>query len=158
MLEIHELPMSLGKVSKAIRRHTDTCCKKYGVTAYQYVLLCLLAEDDGVTQQVLVERAYSDPNTIRAMLVLLEKKGMVKRDPNISDVRRRHVVLTKKGRKTYEKAFNDIEPVSKHIYKALSDKELKNILKILDRILTSMDELNLQDNADQKDNIHKRKK
>ena len=39
------------------------------MTADQFVLLSALADADGVTQQELVRRVSSDPNTVRAMLL-----------------------------------------------------------------------------------------
>ena len=139
MLKIHELPMSLGAAFRTMQRQTDACCIKHGITAKQFVLLVLLAEEDGITQQELVERAASDPNTIRAMLVLLEKKGMVKREQDLTDGRKRHITITKKGRKTYENALKDSESIREHIYSNFSVDELKMLNMFLNRITESLD-------------------
>src|SRR6516164_8998111 len=65
----------------ALHRQTDDCFAKDGVTADQFVLLAALAEADAVTQQELVRHVGSDPNTVRAMLLLLEGRGLVAREP-----------------------------------------------------------------------------
>ena len=139
MLKIHELPMILGEAFRAMHRHTDICCKKYDITANQFVVLILLAEEDGITQQALVERAASDPNTIRAMLVLLEKKGMVKREQDLTDGRKRNVTITEKGRKAYKNALKESEPIREHMYANFSAEELKMLKMFLDRINKSLD-------------------
>jgi len=82
-----------------MHRQTDACLATSGCTADQFVLLGLLAREDAVTQQELVLRASSDPNTVRAMLVLLEKRGLVARVGHPTDGRARSVTLTGKGRR-----------------------------------------------------------
>jgi DNA-binding MarR family transcriptional regulator len=142
MLKIHDLPMSIGKIYRAVHRLTDVCCAKYNITAKQFVLLVLLAEEDGITQQEIVERAASDPNTIRAMLLLLEKNGMVKRDQHINDGRKRHITITQKGRHAYENALKDSESIRKQMYESFSNDELKMLKTFLDRLIKSLDEFN----------------
>ena len=136
--------MSIGKISRTVHRLTDACCAKYNITAKQFVLLVLLAEDDGITQQEIVERAASDPNTIRAMLLLLEKNGMVKRGQNITDSRKRHITITQKGRHAYENALKDSEPIRKQMYESFSNDELKMLKTFLDRLIKSLDEFNIE--------------
>src|SRR5262245_66373388 len=72
---------------------------QFGVTADQFVVLTLLAEEDGVTQRDVVGQAFSDANTIGEMLRRLEKKQFVRRKPHPKDGRARCVVLTPRGRK-----------------------------------------------------------
>jgi len=122
-----------------MHRLTDKCCKKNGITGYQFVLLLFLAEEDGITQQALVERAASDPNTIRAMLILLEKKGMIKRKQDPADGRKRHVTITKKGLIAYKNALKESEPIREHMYSNFSADELKMLKMFLNRITESLE-------------------
>ncbi len=71
---------------------------KRGVTADQYVILAVLAEEDDLTQKELTRRTYSDANTVTAMLNRLEEKGLVERRACDRDRRARRVRLTKRGR------------------------------------------------------------
>ena len=75
----HELAMKLRAAYWTMHRRADAQLARLGVTADQFVLLSILAEGEGITQQQLVRRASSDPNTVRAMLVLLERRGLVSR-------------------------------------------------------------------------------
>ena len=68
----HQIAMSLRAAYLAMHRRTDAALAGDGVTADQFVLLAVLAAEDRVTQQALVRRTSSDPNTVRAMLVLME--------------------------------------------------------------------------------------
>jgi DNA-binding MarR family transcriptional regulator len=97
----HDIAMVLRAAYWAMHREADALLQTHGVTANQFVLLSILAEDKALTQQELVRRASSDANTVRAMLMLLERSGLVFRRPHQTDGRARCVVLTNKGRKTY---------------------------------------------------------
>jgi DNA-binding MarR family transcriptional regulator len=59
-------------------RFGETYVSPHGVTADQYVVLSLPAEQEGVTQQEIVTRAYSDANTVSKMPLRLEGKGLVR--------------------------------------------------------------------------------
>ena len=73
----HSLAMAVRRAYKTMHRRADSFFAKHGVTADQYVLLLLLAQESEVTQENLVARASSDPNTVRRMLLLLEGQGLV---------------------------------------------------------------------------------
>src|SRR5579862_3619800 len=94
-----ELPRLLRAAYFAMHRASDSHFVRHGITADQFVLLACLGEQDAVMQQDLVRRAASDPSTIRAMLVLLEGRGLVKRNRHPADGRARAVSLTAKGRR-----------------------------------------------------------
>ncbi len=80
----------------------DASFAKHDMTADQFVLLATLARGDALTQRELAQRMSSDPSTVRAMLVLLEKKGIVRRDPHPSDSRARTVALTTMGKRKFQ--------------------------------------------------------
>jgi DNA-binding MarR family transcriptional regulator len=97
----HNIAMALRAAYWAMHREADALLQSHGVTANQFVLMSILTEGKVLTQQELVRRASSDANTIRAMLVLLERSGFVSRRPHQTDGRARCVALTDKGRSTY---------------------------------------------------------
>src|SRR5512137_1361005 len=105
------LPLGLRAAYLAMHRQTDACLARSGGTADQFVLLGLLAREDAVTQQKLVRRASSDPNTVRAMLVLLERRGLVARVGHPTDGRARSVTLTGNGRRLHHRLMADTEPL-----------------------------------------------
>ncbi len=83
----HELAMSLRAAYLVMHRRTGALLARTRVTADQFVVLSALAEADALTQRELVSRTSSDPNTMRAMLVLLERRGLIKRRPHPRDGR-----------------------------------------------------------------------
>ena len=67
-------------------------------TADQFVLLSVLATRGPLTQRDLGQAASADPNTITAMLRVLERRELVRRVPHETDQRARVVTLTELGR------------------------------------------------------------
>jgi DNA-binding MarR family transcriptional regulator len=130
----HEVAMGLRAAYWAMHRQTTACLARRGVTADQFVLLALLAERDGTTQQELVRRACSDANTVRAMLVLLEKQGLVAREQHPADRRARSVVLTRKGRRMYERLWAQSEPLRQRLLMGLRPKEADTLVEFLARL------------------------
>ena len=130
--------MGLRMAYWAMHRYTDESLAGRRVTANQFVLLALLMEEGGITQQDLVLRASSDPSTIRAMLVLLEKKGLVLRNQHTRDGRALSVTLTQKGRRAYKQMWADTQSVRRRLLAALEPKEIILLGGLLARITDSM--------------------
>ena len=105
MASRREVARALRAAYLALHRRTNACFAPDGVTADQFVLLSALADADAVTQQDLVRRLSSDPNTVRAMLLLLEARGLVARESHPADGRARCVRLTVKGRQVFEQLW-----------------------------------------------------
>jgi DNA-binding MarR family transcriptional regulator len=134
----HDIPMALRAAYLSMHRQTNAHLAKSGVTADQFVCLLLLAEQDGITQQELVRRATSDPNTIRAMLVLMEERGFVTRKPHPSDGRARRVTITPKGRQICEKLFIEVQPIHDRLSTLFKDDEAKMLVLSLQNIFEAM--------------------
>jgi DNA-binding MarR family transcriptional regulator len=134
----HNLAMGLRMAYWAMHRRTDESLSKRRVTANQFVLLALLMEEDGIMQQDLVLRASSDPSTIRAMLVLLENKGLIVRNQHTRDGRALSVTLTQKGRRAYKQMWADTQSVRRRLLTVLEPKEIILLGGLLARINESM--------------------
>ena len=121
-----------------MHRQTQSLLSGYGFTAVQYVLLAMLKIEDGITQQELTRRASSDPNTVRATLLLLERDGMVVRRSHKSDRRARRILLTDKGRRTYSKLSAALKPLQEALLAPFSAEEAERFVAHLNRIAAAM--------------------
>src|SRR4051812_22850157 len=130
----HQIAMSLRAAYLVMHRQSDASLAPDGVTADQFVLLAVLAEEDGITQQMLGRRTWSDPNTIGAMLVLMETRGLVVRERHPTDGRARIVVLTRKGRRTYERLRTHSEGVRQKLEALFQGGEARTLIDLLDRV------------------------
>jgi DNA-binding MarR family transcriptional regulator len=104
------------------------------MTADQFVLLSALADAHAVTQQDLVRRVSSDPNTVRAMLLLLEDRGLVVRERHPDDGRARCVRLTEKGRQVFKKLWTKSEPLRARLLAAFQPDEVTALVGLLHRV------------------------
>ena len=134
----HDIAMGLRAAYLSMHRQTNSYLAPHKITADQFVLLALLAEQDGITQQELVRRATSDPNTIRAMLVLLENRGMVTREPHPADGRARNVTLTRTGRCNYAKLSKQVKTLQNQLLDLFRLEEAKTLIELLGRISEAM--------------------
>jgi DNA-binding MarR family transcriptional regulator len=138
MNNARELPRLLRAAYFGMHRVSDALFSKYGVTADQFVLLACLAEQDAITQQELAHRASSDPSTIRAMLVLLEGRGLVARERHPDDNRARVVTLTAKGRRLFERLWKTSEPIRMQMVSGFSAEEAGLLAGCLLRLIDNM--------------------
>jgi MarR family transcriptional regulator, lower aerobic nicotinate degradation pathway regulator len=128
------MAMALRAAYLVMHRLSDAALAGDGVTADQFVVLSVLADEDRVTQQALVGVTSSDPNTMRAMLVLLEKRGLVRRERHPADGRARSVVLTAKGRKVYGRLWARSQGVREQLEGLFGADESRRLVEFLRRI------------------------
>ncbi len=133
-----ELARTLRAAYLALHRQTNDCFARDGVTADQFVLLSALADADAVTQQELVRRVGSDPNTVRAMLLLLEGRGLVARGRHPSDGRARCVKMTAKGRRAFQKLWTRSEPLRGRLLSVFRTDEVAVLVELLRRVAEVM--------------------
>lgn len=135
-----ELPLALRTAYLTLHRRSDAVFVEYGITADQFVLLATLARGQAMTQRQLAARMPSDPSTVRAMLVLLEKQGLVTREAHPTDARARTVSLTKAGVRTFQQAFDAGQEVRNQMAESLSASETRSLLSMLQRLTKSLTE------------------
>ena len=134
----HEVARALRAAYLALHRQTNASLAADGVTADQFVLLSALADADGATQQDLVRRTSSDPNTVRAMLVLLEGRGLVAREPHPADGRAWRVTLTPDGRRLFRRLWAHSDPVRARLLSAFRPDELTTVVALLQRVAAAL--------------------
>ena len=137
-MESTKLPMAIRAAYFTLHRETDHCFSDLGVTADQFVLLATLDRECAVTQRELAKRMPSDPSTVRAMLVLLEKQGLVVRVPHPNDARAKSVSLTAKGQKKFEQLWAASESIRRSMSSALNEKEYRILVKLLNQVTEAL--------------------
>lgn len=147
MPDIGELPMALRSAYLAMHRRTDAVFRQHGVTADQFVLLASLSRGDALTQRELAGRMSSDPSTVRAMLVLLEKQGLICRDAHPKDSRARTVSLTAVGAKKFRQLWNESESIRSKMFDAIQPASMEEFVDSLRRIAEVLNEANVLDEA-----------
>ena len=84
------------------------------LTKPQYAVLRSIAEHPGIEQVALTEAAVSTKATLAEMLSRMESRGLVKREADPADKRRRFVFLTQEG----EALLGSCKPVGNDVDEA----------------------------------------
>jgi DNA-binding MarR family transcriptional regulator len=138
MTDPQPFPRILRAAYLGMHRLCDAHFARHGVTADQFVVLAALAEQGEVTQQDLVRRVSSDPSTLRAMLVLLEGRGLVKRERHFADGRARSVSLTARGRRLFEKLWAASEPIREQLLAGFEPDEVETLVTLLNKVIANV--------------------
>jgi DNA-binding MarR family transcriptional regulator len=131
----HDIAVTLRAAYLALHRRSEAAFAPYGVTADQFVLLATLARGGhALTQRELARRMSSDPSTVRAMLVLLEGRGLIERDMHPTDARKRSVALTAKGERTFWRLWRGSEPIRARMLGSLQPRQAETLVRLLSHV------------------------
>lgn len=133
-----ELPLVLRSAYLALHRASNAQFASHGVTADQFVLLATLSEGKAITQRELALRMSSDPSTVRAMLNLLEKGGLVRRASHPTDARAKSVSITTAGNRKFQQLWKAGQKIRDKMYDSLDPDEATALVSLLRTIADSL--------------------
>jgi DNA-binding MarR family transcriptional regulator len=122
----------------SICRCGDTLFSPYGVTTDQYALIRAVQREPGIRQADLGAVIFAEPNTVTAMVTLLEKHGILRRRPSLTDRRAKLVHLTAKGEMVMQRLSNDWLPMRQILIECFSASGGQEALAILDQVYEKM--------------------
>jgi MarR family transcriptional regulator, organic hydroperoxide resistance regulator len=129
----------LWRVSTQWRRLLEETLKTFNLTHPQFVILAAtgwLTQDKKITTQIEVARmAGLDPNTTSQILDGLEKKKFIKRTIRSCSGRAKYPVVTPLGAEILEKALPAVEKTDVSFFSALSQDEIKTMLKTFQTLI-----------------------
>jgi DNA-binding MarR family transcriptional regulator len=130
----YELGMWLRKAYLSFHRRANSRMLKHGITADQFVVLSVLAREECITQVTIVERTASDPNTVTAILRLLERRGLVRREAHAVDRRARCVFLTPEGKRVQRQAAKETQTLLTSLWDCLPGTNRAETERFLKRV------------------------
>lgn len=142
-----QIPLALRAAYHALHRRTEAQFASLGVTADQFVLLATLERGHALTQRELARRMPSDPSTVRAMLVLLESRELVRRAAHPTDLRKRTVALTAGGKRKFRELWLAGEEIRSQMFDALEPGEAKMLIGALQRIAGALNAPQIYDDT-----------
>jgi DNA-binding MarR family transcriptional regulator len=140
-----DIAIALRAAYLALHRRSEARFAPLAVTADQFVLLATLARGGrALTQRELARRMASDPSTVRAMLVLLEQRGLVERNTPPADARARTVTLTAEGTRTFRRLWAAGDPVRAQLLGALRTGEAETLVRLLSCVAEALNAESVQ--------------
>lgn len=129
----------LRKAFLSICRCGDVMFSPYRLTTEQYSLMRAVQRDPGIRQVDVKDRIFAEPNTVTAMVTLLERRGILRRKPSPSDGRARLLYLTTHGHAVMARLSEDWEPMRALLRKCFAGKAGQEALEILDSVYAEME-------------------
>lgn len=134
---------AIGRIRRAhlsMQRYTDAIFAPRKITSDQCSLLWIVRRREGIRQNELAEELFTDPNTVTAMVVRLEKRGLIRREVCQEDGRARRVSLTPAGRRLVGRLSDDWDEMRHKLRALFSGDNGQEALRILDDVCALMTE------------------
>lgn len=128
----------LRRAFLSICRCGDTLFSPYRLTTDQYALMRAVQRQQGIRQADLSNEIFAEPNTVTAMVSLLEKRGILRRKPSPTDGRARLLYLTAHGQTVMQRLSADWDPMRHILNECFSGEEGQQALEILDHVFEEM--------------------
>ena len=123
---------------RLLQRFLQFKIEPHGITLGMWYFLRALWDEDGLTQRELsVKVGTMEPTTLSAILIM-ERKGLVRRVRNKTDRRKWHIHLTPKGRGLKDKLLPLAREVVDTSVQNLSRGEVAQLLKGLAEVQNSL--------------------
>jgi len=131
---LNNIGVSIHTVDLDITKFVNHKLKAIQLTNEQNLLMSLLWEREGISQNEIAAKLNKDKAGIARMISTLEKKGYIRRKSCPSDKRSVEVYLTDEGKKLGE----DVIPINKSIIQAinkgLTDEEMAELRRLLRKV------------------------
>ena len=110
---------------------------RFELTPIQYSTMFVLSSMNGIDQATLAGLVAIDRSTAGNVLMRLESRGLIKREPSPDDGRARVLLLTRKGKKTVRDAASAVARVQERLLSPLNERERRIFVGALRKIADS---------------------
>ncbi|HIH2613906.1 TPA: MarR family winged helix-turn-helix transcriptional regulator [Shigella dysenteriae] len=107
------------------------------LTKPQYAVMRAIADKPGIEQVALIEAAVSTKATLAEMLAKMENRGLVRREHDAADKRRRFVWLTAEGEKILAAAIPIGDSVDEEFLGRLSAEEQGLFVQLVRKMMNT---------------------
>ncbi|QCJ44265.1 MarR family transcriptional regulator [Bacillus sp. S3] len=128
---LNNIGVMIHAVDLDITKFVNDKLKAIQLTNEQNLLMALLWEREGISQNEMAAKLNKDKAGIARMISTLEKKGYIRRKSCPNDKRSVEVYLTEEGRKLGD----DVIPINKNIIQALNNGMTEEEIGELRRLL-----------------------
>ena len=105
------------------------------ITARQYVVLVTVAQDDGASQQDIIDNTGIDRSTVSQIMQTMIRKGLLKRKRTKEDARAYAITVTEQGRDILKSSEAIVEGVNEALVAALPATRAKTFIDNLRSII-----------------------
>lgn len=106
----------------------------YDVTSLQFAIMQALVDEPGADQITVAQRVALDAATSGSVIMRLEDRGWLRREPSPTDRRRKLLWLTEQGEKMAMEMKKPAKNVQQRLLAALSETERVQFVALLKRV------------------------
>ena len=106
----------------------------YDVTSLQFAIMQALVDEPGADQITVAQRVALDAATSGSVIMRLEDRGWLRREPSPTDRRRKLLWLTEQGEKMAMEMKKPAKNVQQRLLAALSEAERVQFVALLKRV------------------------
>lgn len=128
----------LRRAFLSICRCGDVMFSPYRLTTEQYALMRAVQRNPGIRQTEITDQIFAEPNTVTAMVTLLEKRGILRRKASPKDGRVRQLFMTAHGQTVMQRLSEDWKPMREILRESFSGEAGQQALEILDKVFNDM--------------------
>lgn len=125
---------ALKLAQQALRTRMDAGLREIGLTTPQYAVLAFLKKEAGASNATLARRAFVTPQTMQAILVALEREGLISRTAHPEHGRVQKTELTATGRDALEAASGIVADVEARLRDASAPLDPQAVVAMLLRL------------------------
>lgn len=129
---------ALKMAQQALRTHLDAALQQIGLTTPQYAVLTFLAVEPGASNAALARRAFVTPQTMQAILVALERAGLISRTPHPEHGRVQTTELTARGCEALEAASGIVAGAEARLRDASAPLDPQHVAAMLLRLAAAL--------------------
>lgn len=131
----------LKHMHQSLRQAVDESLRRerIDVSFAHFVTLVTLASEPGIAGAELARRSFVTAQTMNTILRRLEREGAIERRPHPTNQRADSWYLSKAGQSSLVKAQVVVERVWSGMFEDLSDPEVRQLQRLLERCLMGLD-------------------
>lgn len=133
----------IGDVARRRKTALDHHLKRCGITSAQWWALMLVTQSaDGMIQTRLAEKLGIGKVAVGYLVERLLERGLITRQGDESDRRRKHLRITTKGRSVMDQVERVASAVNRKVMGGISDQEQGALIRVLSRMEENLLALN----------------
>ncbi|MFO7306142.1 MAG: MarR family transcriptional regulator [Gammaproteobacteria bacterium] len=115
-------------------RDVNAACSKLGISAKQFAILSMIANNYGISQVDIAAALMTDRATMMAIVDRLESRKLISRERSKIDRRRQHLILTPRGTDVLTQARRAVKQCEQRLLRRLPPKDTNRLLLLLKQL------------------------
>ncbi len=113
----------IARLDRAVRRAIEECLEPFGLTIPQFTTLSVLLRRSGLSNAQLARRSYITPQSMHDVVLGLERRGLVTRQPHPDHRKILRTTLSPEGRRVIQRCEAAVSEMEDRM---LADLDLKS--------------------------------